>query len=138
MFKAGVSGNPRGRPKGTFGNRRRALAALDQLMARSRSEKAFTAALEAQFQADPVKSLSENPLGHDMAGSALSARRELGANTRSGLGSGEEHRGRSEDAVPAAGGVSFHAGRRYLFGGKTALGIPPEHPPCPARKFMPS
>jgi hypothetical protein len=31
------------------------LAALDQLMARSRSEKAFTAALEAQFRADPVK-----------------------------------------------------------------------------------
>jgi hypothetical protein len=29
-----------------------------------------------------------------------------------------------EDAVPAAGGVSFRAGRRCLFGGKTALGIP--------------
>jgi hypothetical protein len=85
-----------------------------------------------------IWSLSENPLGHDMAGSALSARRAPGANTHSGLGSGEEHRGRAEDAVPAAGGVSFRAGWRCLFGGKTALGIPPEHPPCPARKPMPS
>ena len=100
------------------------MAALDQLMARSRSEKAFTAALEAQFKADPVKSLSKNPLGHDMAGSALSARRAPGVNTRSGLGPGEERRGRAENAVPAAGGMSFRAGRRCLFGGKTALGIP--------------
>ena len=30
------------------------MAALDQLMERSRSEKAFRAALEAQFKADPV------------------------------------------------------------------------------------
>jgi hypothetical protein len=110
------------------------LAALDQLMARRRSGKAFTAALEAQFRADPVKSLSENPLGHDMAGSALSARREPGANTRSGLGPGEEHRGRAEDAVPAAGGMSFHAGRRYLFGGKTALGIPARTAALPGTK----
>ena len=58
---------------------------------------------------DAAKSLSENPLGHDMAGSVLSARREPGANTRSGLGPGEEHRGRAEDAVPAAGGLSSHA-----------------------------
>ena len=124
MFKAGVSGNPKGRPKGTFGPRMRALAELDRLMARSRGGKSFSAVLEAQFKADPVKSLSKNPLGHDMAGSALSARRAPGVNTRSGLGPGEERRGRAENAVPAAGGMSFRAGRRCLFGGKTALGIP--------------
>ena len=55
MFKAGVSGNPKGRPKGTFGPRMRALAELDRLMARSRSGKSFAAALEVQFKADPVK-----------------------------------------------------------------------------------
>jgi len=81
-----------------------------------------------------IKSLSENPLGHDMAGSALSARRESGANTRSGLGPGEEHRGRVEYAVPAAGGVSFHVGQRYLFGGKTALGIPARTAALPSAK----
>jgi hypothetical protein len=52
------------------------------------------------------KSLSENPLGHDMAGSALSA----------------------------AGGVSFHVGRRCLFGGKTALGIPARTAALPGAK----
>jgi hypothetical protein len=40
------------------------------------------------------------------------------------LAPGEERHGRAEDAVPAAGGLSFRAGRRYLFGEKTALGIP--------------
>jgi hypothetical protein len=81
-----------------------------------------------------AKSLSENPLGHDMSGSALSARRTPGANTRSGLGPGAEHRGRAEYDVPAAGGLSFHAGRRYLFGGKTALGIPARTAALPGAK----
>jgi hypothetical protein len=69
-----------------------------------------------------------------MSGSALSARRIPGANTRSGLGPGAEHRGRAEDDVPAAGGLSFHAGRRYLFGGKTALGIPARTAALPGAK----
>jgi hypothetical protein len=69
-----------------------------------------------------------------MAGSALFARRAPGANTRSGLGPGEERRGRAEDTVPAAGGVSFRTGRRYLFGGKTALGIPARTAALPGAK----
>jgi hypothetical protein len=36
--------------------------------------------------------------------------------------------------VPAAGGLSFHAGRRYLFGGKTALGIPARTAALPGAK----
>jgi hypothetical protein len=50
------------------------------------------------------------------------------------LASSKEHRGRAEDAVPAAGGLSFHAGRRYLFGGKTALGIPARTAALPGAK----
>ena len=69
-----------------------------------------------------------------MAGSALSARRAPEANTRSGLGPGEERRGRAEDAAPAAGGLSFRTGRRYLFGGKTALGIPARTSALPGTK----
>jgi len=50
------------------------------------------------------------------------------------LAPGEERRGKAEDAVPAAGGVSFRAGRRCLFGGKTALGIPARTAALPAAK----
>jgi hypothetical protein len=50
------------------------------------------------------------------------------------LAPGEERRGRAEDAVPAAGGLSFRAGRRYLFGGKTALGIPARTAALPGTK----
>jgi len=71
-----------------------------------------------------------------MAGSALSARRAPEANTRSGLGPGAEHRGRAEDAVPAAGGLSFRTGRRYLFGEKTALGIPARTAALPGAKIQ--
>jgi hypothetical protein len=50
------------------------------------------------------------------------------------LAPGEEHRGRAENAVPAAGGLSFYVGRRYLFGGKTALGIPARTAALPGAK----
>jgi hypothetical protein len=46
----------------------------------------------------------------------------------------EERRGRAEDAVPTAGGLSFRAGRRCLFGGKTALGIPARTSALPGTK----
>ena len=36
MFQPGISGNPRGRPKGHFGGRIQALAALDRLLARKK------------------------------------------------------------------------------------------------------
>ena len=50
------------------------------------------------------------------------------------LAPGEERRGREEYAVPAAGGLSFRAGRRCLFGGKTALGIPARTSALPGTK----
>lgn len=54
-FQAGQSGNPRGRPKGSYGGRIQALAGLDRLLARKKNQKALVRALEAELQADPVR-----------------------------------------------------------------------------------
>jgi hypothetical protein len=55
MFEAGVSGNPQGRPKGSYGGRIQALAGLDKLLARRKNQKALINALEAELQANPVR-----------------------------------------------------------------------------------
>ena len=55
MFKSGVSGNPKGRPKGTFGGRIQALGELDRIMAKGKNKKMLSEALEEEFQDDPVK-----------------------------------------------------------------------------------
>ena len=55
MFEAGVSGNPVGRPKGSFGGRIQALAGLDKLLAKKKNQRALIRALEEDLQADPVK-----------------------------------------------------------------------------------
>ena len=55
MFTPGESGNPRGRPKGSCGGRARALAVLDKLLGKKRSEAALMKALEQEFEKDPVR-----------------------------------------------------------------------------------
>ncbi|MCX6995944.1 MAG: hypothetical protein NTV49_02400 [Kiritimatiellaeota bacterium] len=55
MFEAGKSGNPRGRPKGSFGGRIQALAVLDRMLARSKNKRLLERALETEFKADPMK-----------------------------------------------------------------------------------
>lgn len=55
MFVAGVSGNPVGRPKGSFGGRIQALAGLDRLLAKKKNQRALIDALEADLQANPVR-----------------------------------------------------------------------------------
>lgn len=55
MFEAGQSGNPAGRPKGSYGGRIQALAGLDKLLARKKNQKALIRALEADLQANPVR-----------------------------------------------------------------------------------
>ncbi len=55
MFQPGISGNPRGRPKGTCGGRAQALAALDRLLSKTRNQKALIDALEKELQADPAR-----------------------------------------------------------------------------------
>ena len=54
-FQGGQSGNPRGRPKGSYGGRIQALAELDRLLARGKNKKLLAQALEKEFQADPAK-----------------------------------------------------------------------------------
>ena len=55
MFKAGASGNPRGRPKGSCGGRVQALAELDRILAMSANKKLLSQALQKEFRADPSK-----------------------------------------------------------------------------------
>lgn len=54
-FEVGQSGNPRGRPKGSYGGRIQALAGLDKLLARKKNQQALIRALEAELQSDPVR-----------------------------------------------------------------------------------
>ena len=54
-FQSGKSGNPEGRPKGSYGGRIQALAGLDRLLGRTKNKKLLERALEAEFRADPSK-----------------------------------------------------------------------------------
>ncbi len=54
-FVAGKSGNPAGRPKGSYAGRIKALAALDRMLGKKRNEVILEKALEKEFQGDPVK-----------------------------------------------------------------------------------
>ena len=54
-FEPGQSGNPAGRPKGSYGGRIQALAGLDKLLARKKNQKALIEALEKELQANPVR-----------------------------------------------------------------------------------
>ena len=53
-FQPGVSGNPRGRPKGSLGGRARALQVLDQLLAESESLDALRDAWRQELARDPL------------------------------------------------------------------------------------
>jgi hypothetical protein len=55
MFKSGKSGNPRGRPKGSYGGRMLALKKLDKIMARAKNQERLEMAIEEEFLADPMK-----------------------------------------------------------------------------------
>ena len=55
MFKPGISGNTRVRPKGSLGGRAQALAALDRMLSKECNQQALFDALEKEFQSDPVR-----------------------------------------------------------------------------------
>jgi hypothetical protein len=54
MFEAGKSGNPRGRPKGSYGGRIQALAELDRMMGRGQNKRLLARALQEEFRKDPM------------------------------------------------------------------------------------
>jgi hypothetical protein len=54
-FEPGKSGNPMGRPKGSYGGRILALASLDKMMARRKNQNALIRALEKDFKSNPVR-----------------------------------------------------------------------------------
>ena len=54
-FQPGVSGNPRGRPKGSYGGRIQALATLDRMLGKKKNQAALVKALEKDFAQDPVR-----------------------------------------------------------------------------------
>jgi hypothetical protein len=54
-FEAGKSGNPAGRPKGSYGGRIQALAALDRMLGKKKNQVVLTKALEEEFVKDPVR-----------------------------------------------------------------------------------
>ena len=58
MFQPGISGNTRGRPKGSLGGRAQALAALDRMLSKECNQQALFDALEKEFQADPARFFS--------------------------------------------------------------------------------
>lgn len=55
QFQPGQSGNPVGRPKGSYGGRILALASLDRMMARKKNQMALINALEREFRKEPVR-----------------------------------------------------------------------------------
>lgn len=55
QFVVGESGNPVGRPKGSYGGRIQALAALDKILGRKKNMASLEKALEVEFNRDPVR-----------------------------------------------------------------------------------
>ena len=55
MFQPGISGNPRGRPKGTGGGRTQTLVALDRLLSTKGNQQAITDALAKELLANPLQ-----------------------------------------------------------------------------------
>ena len=53
-YKPGQSGNPRGRPKGSYGGRIMALASLDKLVGQKRNQRRLMLELQRLFDKDPV------------------------------------------------------------------------------------
>lgn len=59
QFVVGERGNPVGRPKGAYGGRIQALAALDKILGRKKNMASLEKALEVEFNRDPVRFFKE-------------------------------------------------------------------------------
>ena len=52
MFQPGISGNPKGRPKGSGGGRAEALAILDRILAKASNQRKLEDALQGELDAN--------------------------------------------------------------------------------------
>ena len=103
-FQTGVSGNPRGRPKGSYGGRIQALASLDKLLAKKKNQRALIVALEAELQSNPVRFFKTVIMPLLPRESKLSFDQEGVIQWRSLL-AGEDARGGAEDAESGTNGT---------------------------------
>ena len=53
-FQAGQSGNASGRPKGSYGGRIKALAALDRMLSQRANREVLVEAMQKSFRRDPM------------------------------------------------------------------------------------
>ena len=53
-YQAGQSGNPGGRPKGSYGGRMQALQLLDKILGKRKSQRGLTEALEEELSKHPL------------------------------------------------------------------------------------
>ena len=123
MFKPGVSGNPGGRKKGSYGGRIMALAALDRVLARKENRKLLIEALEEDFRKNPAhffKSVivpllpKESKLSFDHSGpivwtSLLEFGPGVGEQVEGAVGSGQLGGGPVIDVGPGCGALGESA-----------------------------
>ena len=57
-YQPGQTGNPNGRPKGSFGGRTQALLLLDKLLLKAKNKRALSKVLQAEFNKDPLRFFS--------------------------------------------------------------------------------
>ena len=55
MFQPGISGNPRGRPRGSLSGRAQVLAVLDRILSQECNQQVIFDALEKELPADPSR-----------------------------------------------------------------------------------
>ena len=75
-FSKGQTGNPYGRPRGTYCGRVQALSGLDKMLALPHNKKRLRIALQKEFRSDPVKFFTHFvipllPKHHDISAAGL-------------------------------------------------------------------
>jgi hypothetical protein len=98
QFQPGVSGNPVGRPKGSYGGRIQALAALDRMLGKKKNQSVLVKALEQEFVADPVRFFKTVVMPLLPRESKLKLDQDGTVRWRSLLGAGEEEGVRGQES----------------------------------------
>lgn len=117
-FQAGISGNPGGRPKGSYGGRIMALASLDRLLAKKKNQKAMMDALEKDLQENPVGFFRNVVMPLLPREARLAIDREGVIQWTSLLGSGAAEERCEVEGGTGSGGADGALGDRALPGGE--------------------